>query len=62
MPGEIKGGQVPLTYNYFIVTSQYSIAETFPDQKDQEAIRRRFQEEEILVPYQTNAEGVFEYE
>jgi len=29
MPGEIKGGQVPLIFNTFIVTSQYSLAETF---------------------------------
>jgi len=61
MPGEVKGGQVPLTYDTFIVTSQYSIEETYPDQRDQEAIARRFTEKEFLISYQTTTEGVFEH-
>jgi hypothetical protein len=61
MPGEIKGGQVPLVYDSFIVTSQYSIAETFPEEKDREAILRRFREEEVLISYQTDAEGAFSH-
>lgn len=59
-PGEIKGGQVPLTYDTFIVTSQYSIQECFPDERDHAAIARRFTEVEILKSYQTTMEGVFE--
>jgi hypothetical protein len=61
MPGEVKGGQVPLTYDTFIVTSQYSIPECFPDEKDQEAILRRFKQVELLQSYQTTMEGVFEH-
>lgn len=31
MPGEIKGGQVPLVYDTFIVTSQYHPSEIWSD-------------------------------
>lgn len=41
---ETKGGAVHAQYEYFIVTSQYSIGEIFQDEKDREALQRRFQE------------------
>lgn len=41
--GEIKGGTVGLTYDKFIVTSNYSIEELFTkDEQLRQAIRRRF--------------------
>lgn len=40
---ETKGGAVHAQYDYFIVTSQYSMEEIFQDEKDLEALRRRFQ-------------------
>lgn len=39
--GETKGSGVPLTYRYFIMTSQYSMEEVFEDQKTLEAMKRR---------------------
>jgi len=39
---ETKGGGVAALYKWFIVTSQYSIEECFPDPEDQEALKRRF--------------------
>ncbi len=39
--GEVKGGTVVLPFALFVVTSQYSIQEMFPDQEDYEAIYRR---------------------
>jgi hypothetical protein len=41
-PGEIKGGQVALTYDTMIVTSNFSPDELF-EEPDLSAIRRRFQ-------------------
>lgn len=43
--GEIKGGTVALTYDRFIVTSNYSIDQLFEKQDLQmrEAIKRRFE-------------------
>lgn len=61
MPGEIKGGQVPLVYDVFIVTSQYHPSEVWTDDKDLEAMLRRFEVREILISYQTDAEGVFNH-
>lgn len=41
--GEIKGGTVQLRHHYFVVTSNYSIEEMFPDDLQlQAAIKRRF--------------------
>lgn len=40
---ETKGGAVHAQYDYFIVTSQYSMEEIFQDEKDLEALKRRFQ-------------------
>lgn len=41
---ETKGGAVVSNYDWFIVTSQYTIKEIFQDSRDYEAIKRRFQE------------------
>lgn len=42
--GEVKGGTVQLQHHYFVVTSNYSIEEMFPDDVSlQAAIRRRFE-------------------
>lgn len=41
MPGEVKHGQVPLTYDTFIVTSNYAPEDLY-EGIDLEAIRRRF--------------------
>lgn len=41
---EVKGGAVPALYEWFIITSQYSIEDIFHDDKDYEAISRRFKE------------------
>lgn len=40
---ETKGGAVHAQYDYFIVTSQYSMEEIFQDEKDLAALKRRFQ-------------------
>lgn len=40
--GEIKGGNVPLMYRYFIITSNYAINELTDDVVLQEAIGRRY--------------------
>lgn len=39
---ETKGGGITPNYKWFIVTSQYTIEECFPDERDQEALKRRF--------------------
>ena len=39
--GETKGSGVPLNYEFFIMTSQYSLEEVFTDEKDYAAIKRR---------------------
>lgn len=44
---ETKGGAVHSQYEWFIVTSQYSIDEVFSDDRDRAAIHRRFQEYSI---------------
>lgn len=44
---ETKGGAVHSQYQWFIVTSQYSIEEVFTDDRDCAAIQRRFQQYEI---------------
>lgn len=49
LPGETKGGHVPLTYDVFIVTSQYKPSEIWYD-KDCDAILRRFTVKEIKIP------------
>ncbi len=41
--GEVKGGQVPLLFKWFVVTSQWSIEELFDEPRDREAIYRRCQ-------------------
>lgn len=43
MPGEIKGGQVPLVYDVFIVTSQYHPGDIWKDPASFDAIMRRFE-------------------
>ena len=44
---ETKGGAVHSQYQWFIVTSQYSIEEIWEDSRDRAAILRRFQQYEI---------------
>lgn len=44
---ETKGGAVHSQYEWFIVTSQYCIDEVFTEDRDRDAIHRRFQEYEI---------------
>lgn len=39
--GECKGSGVPLTYEFFIMTSQYSFEEVFADAETREAMERR---------------------
>lgn len=39
--GETKGSGVPLVHQYFIMTSQYSLKQVFPNQEDYDAIERR---------------------
>lgn len=41
---ETKGGAVHSQYQWFIITSQYSIDEVFEDSRDREALHRRIQE------------------
>ena len=48
MPGEIKGGQVPLVYDTFIVTSQYKPEQIWEEPEAIEAMRRRFKVITIL--------------
>lgn len=46
---ETKGGAAHAQYQWFIVTSQYSIDEVFSDDRDREALHRRFQEYPITA-------------
>lgn len=39
--GEVKGATVPLNYEYFVITSQYSLEELFKDEETYEAMARR---------------------
>lgn len=40
---ETKGGAVASSYDWFVVTSQYSIEEIWEDEATREALNRRFQ-------------------
>ena len=50
-PGETKGGQVSLTFDKIIVTSQYKPGEIFTDTATQDAILRRFEIHRISAPF-----------
>ncbi len=39
--GEVKGGNMPLPFKWFVVTSQWSIDEIFDEPRDRDAIQRR---------------------
>ncbi len=39
--GEVKGGNMPLPFKWFVVTSQWSIDEIFDEPRDRDAIERR---------------------
>ncbi len=39
--GEVKGGNMPLPFKWFVVTSQWSIDEMFDEPRDRDAIQRR---------------------
>lgn len=39
--GEVKGATVPLDYEFFVITSQYSLEQLFQDQETYDAISRR---------------------
>lgn len=52
---EVKGGAVASAYDKFIVTSQYSIDECFPDPKDAAAIKRRFKVTHLVFPWDPNS-------
>ncbi len=41
--GEVKGGNLPLPFKWFVVTSQWSIEDIFEEPRDREAIYRRCQ-------------------
>lgn len=50
--GEVKGGQVNLTHRRFIVTSNYTIEELWPEDLEmQRAISRRFERKSFLIKY-----------
>lgn len=62
MPGETKGGLTTLTYDIFIVTSQYSIDQCWEAEEDRDAMHRRFKEIEIKPEYLEFHPGkVFEF-
>lgn len=51
--GEVKGGQVNLSHVRFVITSNYSIEELWPeDEEMQTAIKRRFEQKNFLIKYQ----------
>lgn len=51
--GEVKGGKVNLRHDRFVVTSNYKIEELWPEDIEmQRAIKRRFEEKNMLVKYQ----------
>lgn len=49
--GETKGSGVPLTHDYFIMTSQYSFEECFPDIETRQAMERRCYIYEMIGPF-----------
>lgn len=50
--GEVKGGTVPLRHEKFVVTSNYTPAELWPeDDEMRKAIERRFEMKEMLIKY-----------
>jgi len=49
--GETKGGMVQLKHTKFIVTSQYSIEDTWADEETRSAIRRRFKVIHMSIPF-----------
>lgn len=46
-PGEIKGSQIRLVHDFFIVTSNYSIEELDISEVDKAALIRRFNQIEV---------------
>lgn len=48
---ETKGGAVPSAYDWFIVTSQYSIDEIWEDYQTREALHRRFKVIHMSEPF-----------
>jgi len=49
--GETKGGQIPLNYDKFIITSNYTPEQIWPDDAILvQAVRRRFKVIHILKP------------
>ena len=49
-PGETKGGQVALTYDTFIVTSNYAIKDLDLTDIDKEALHERFEIHHFMKP------------
>lgn len=48
---ETKGGALPSNYDWFVVTSQYSIDEIWDDIPTREALRRRFKVIHMSEPF-----------
>lgn len=53
--GQTKGGTLHLDYEYFIVTSNYSIEELYPDLQESDPLKRRFTEKMFLQQTSTRA-------
>lgn len=58
--GETKGGTIPLKFEKFIITSNYTPDQLWEDTEMRAAIERRFTKEQFLAPFTVESEKLEE--